>query len=378
MMEFFDETEFLGNERFTAVVSNPPYQISTIKDKTSEHSSVTNIFQYFQQVSDIVSEFSCMIYPGERWMSLSGRGMRDFGMEQLNSTSLQKVVFFQNASQAFGGGVKFSGGVSVVVKNRLNPNNGKWLLVSYDKDSITDTMVKFPGRNSVSSHPQINDLLSKVRQGFHNSKNLKQMVVAREVFSIDRANKQDIKSMVRCNSDFTNKPKGDFVKALLNDSDGTKGRGVWLWMPRENVPRGQWLIPRWKVIISAMDTTGLGGTSPKAEICEPGAVIGSSRLIIGNFETGPEAKNFLKFLETDIVRTLIVSNGGLIAVWGENVPDLQDYTDNSVVVDFTERSQSLNDQLCVMWGLDKFDEAYVAHFSKRLARFQKRKSDING
>lgn len=86
---------------------------------------MTNIFQYFQKAADELAEnASVLIYPGGRWIHQSGKGMQNFGKEQINDKSLSRVEFYPDAEELFGNAASLSDGITIVTKNFKKTTDG--------------------------------------------------------------------------------------------------------------------------------------------------------------------------------------------------------------------------------------------------------------
>ena len=74
--------------KFNAVVGNPPYQEMVAQKETNNgQKRSSSIFQHFQELSDKLGRFSCLIYPGARWIHRSGKGLEQFGFNQIKATA---------------------------------------------------------------------------------------------------------------------------------------------------------------------------------------------------------------------------------------------------------------------------------------------------
>lgn len=362
--------------KFDCVVSNPPYQMETAQKESEGQTTVTNVFQYFQEVADLIATRICMIYPGERWVSRSGKGMTDFGLEQINSKNLQKVLFWPDSADLFGATIGIAGGVTIVFKDFAKDNGGYWSLVNSSQGSLTRGSVALPGEEIVSLYPELNEILSKVRNISKGTNSLSQRGVSQKLFGIESSfAEENPEKVILCNSDFSNKPEGDeWIKLFTNDLAGKGGRGstVWFYIKVQDIPRANDLIDKWKVISSSVNLTGINGSSPLVEIIEPGTAHGRARVSLGMFETEIEAINFFCWMKSDLIRLLIASSGSLLGSFGKNVPDPGDFTNSNSLIDFTESHESLNDQLCRIYGLNETDKSYMKSFVSKLAPFSKK------
>lgn len=358
---------------FSAIISNPPYQIETAQKESDGQTTVTNVFQYFQEVADLVGIKTSMIYPGERWVNRSGKGMAGFGLQQVNSKYLQKVLFWPDGSELFGSSVVITGGVTIVFKDFERDNKGSWDLVNTSKGVVTSGSVDLPGEEIVSLYPKLNEILEKVRKNSSENKALSERGFSQKLFGVESSfAEENPEKVILCNADFSNRPSGpEWVKLFTNDKAGSGGKGVWFWSSGLEILHPE-LFSKWKVVQSPVHMTGLDGASPLTEIFEPGSVHGRGRVSIGFFDTFEEAVNCFNWMQTDAVRLLLASSGDPLGSFGKNVPDLGDFTNANSQIDFTESKESLNDQLCRIYGLDEADKNYMKSFVSKLAPFSKK------
>ena len=117
----------MGKKLFNYVIGNPPYQkeSSDSVSKTNGQKPMTNIFQYFQEAADELTEdTSVLVYPGGRWIHQSGKGMQNFGKKQINDKSLSVVEFYPDAGELFGEAASLSDGITIVTKNHKKTSDG--------------------------------------------------------------------------------------------------------------------------------------------------------------------------------------------------------------------------------------------------------------
>ena len=100
------------------VVRNPPYQEETTeKIGNNRQKPSKSIFQMFQITADnITNDVSVLIYPGKRWMHRSGKGMKDFGLQQINDPHLARIDFYPKAQDIFPE-TGINDGITIVTKN---------------------------------------------------------------------------------------------------------------------------------------------------------------------------------------------------------------------------------------------------------------------
>ena len=122
--------------KFDFVIGNPPYQEETSSEITTNgQKSRKNIFHYFQMEADkIAKEGIVMIYPGGRWIHQSGKGLKQFGIEQINDKRMSKLYFYPDSKEIFGNAVDLPDGISIVVKD-INKNTNGFNYI-YSKNNI--------------------------------------------------------------------------------------------------------------------------------------------------------------------------------------------------------------------------------------------------
>lgn len=356
---------------FDAIVGNPPYQEELLNTSHS-NANVNSIFQNFQEVADTVSQQNSLIYPGERWLLRIGRYMDEFGKEQLNSSSLHKVIHYPNSKEVFDD-VWVSGGITIVFKNKKLDNSGYWEFQRYENGKSISAMIRTPGESKISIQPLLNTVIEKTKELKWQNK-LSDTVRTQKFFRISsNAVELNPSEFVLCNSDFSNKPTEDnrFIRVLTNDKAGKIGKAKWFWTDRKNV-RECPEIDQWKIVISSANLTGENGRTPNAEILPPKTAVGRVRIVLAAFDTEEEAKNLFKYLSTDMVRTLMTTTGNYITGFGSNVPVPGSLFNNNEDMDFHGTVDEVNEQLFSLINLTKDEKEVVKTITSQLSPFAKK------
>lgn len=105
------------NMKIDAIIGNPPYQLTVAKKDTDNgQKAVVNIFQHFQLLADrLAPRFSSLIYPAGRWIHRSGKGLANFGYNQINDRRLCRLHFFPDSTDIFQD-VGIADGLSIVLR----------------------------------------------------------------------------------------------------------------------------------------------------------------------------------------------------------------------------------------------------------------------
>lgn len=345
--------------KFNAVVGNPPYQVgvSRKQSETNGQTARTNIFQLFQKLADNPTpDFASMTYPGGRWIHRFGKGMKQFGLGQINDIKLEKVVFHPNAEEIFES-VDIADGISVVFKNR-EKKTSRFEYVHKVSGRTQSVMMEAPGEKLISLNPNNDTIVGKV-EAFAAKKSLDYMhrrILARSLFGIEgefvELNPEKVKPLaVGYRLDLEKE-----IRLYANDRAGKAGRSRWYVADRSVIEKDrQRYIDQWKVVVSSANAGGQKRDWQLA-IIDDHSAFGRSRVALGTFKTKTEAVNFYKFCRTALVRSMFLMTDEALTSLGRKVPDLMDYTDGNALVDF---SKDLDAQPEDLVGLTDVESCHV-------------------
>jgi hypothetical protein len=345
--------------KFDAVVGNPPYQEETIKQQsaTNGQASRKNIFHYFQMAADDISSGAVsLIYPGARWIHRSGKGMAQFGLNQINDVKLEKVVFYPDSQDIFKE-VSIDDGITIVYKNVKKTEPG--FTYVYNKNGIS-TIVKIqnPGEELIPLNPQDSCVVSKVTKFVETNglSYVSERILPRSLFGIESNFVEENPSVVR---PYTNDSNVDFdkeIKLFTNDKAGAAGRAKWFVVPKSIISQGIEYIDCYKVVVSSAHPGGQAGRENQIEIIDNHSVFGRSRVAIGSFKTKEEAVNYFNYSQTNLIRFMYLMTDESLTSLAKKVPDIMDYTSGNKFIDFTK---DLNKQLYELVGLTDDEIKYV-------------------
>lgn len=357
---------------FDAVVGNPPYQEETVrqKSKTNGQSPRRNVFHYFQIVSDVItSNYTSLIYPGARWIHRSGKGLAQFGLEQINDPKLMQIDFYADSQEIFKE-VAIGDGISIVLKSKKKASKG-FFYVYHKNDLIKAIEMDNPGEELILLNPSDNSIIRKVKQ-YCERNNLKYVfdrVLPRSLFGIESNFVEDNPSKVREYND------GDIInytleiKLLTNDKAGKMGRSKWFVVSIADIPSGQEYIGKWKVIVSSANAGGQK-RDRQLEVVDNHSAFGRSRVALGAFDTKEEAINYYNYINSVLIKYLFLMTDEALTSLGKMVPDIGDYTKNNKIIDF---SKDIDMQL---YGLFKITNDEQNYISSVLAEKQKNKIPV--
>lgn len=344
--------------KFDYVIGNPPYQEETsIEITTNGQKSRKNIFHYFQIEADKISkEGTVMIYPGGRWIHQSGKGLKQFGLEQINDKKMSKLYFYPNSKELFGNSADLSDGISIVVKDTNKETKG-FDYIYKNIDDYKKVFVDNPGDELMPLNPNDVLIIKKISDFVHSYslKYLHNSILSRSLFGIesDFVSKNQHKVRNYKNGDFFD--KNTEIKLFTNDKAGKAGRAKWYITNKDVIKQNQEYIYEWQVIVSSANAGGQKRDN-QIEIVDNYSAYGRSRVALRSFKTYDEALNFYNYANTYFVKYAFLMTDEALTSLGKKVPDLLDYTNNNKLVDF---SGELDVQLFSLAELSEEDINYI-------------------
>ena len=348
--------------KFDAIVGNPPYQEETAQAQSTTNGQAprTNVFQYFQMISD---ELSCgaisLIYPGARWIHRFGKGLAQFGLNQINDKTLVRVDFYQDANEIFKD-VAIADGITVVYKNKSKDGDGFEYVYHRGNETIAVHM-DYPGEQLLPLNPNDGSIISKVNS-FVDKKHLQFMfdrVLPRTLYGIESNYVEENPLKVTELADgYILKPNE--IKLFANDKAGKAGRSKWYVADKSIIESGKEYLSEWQVVVSSANAGGQKRDN-QIEIIDNHSAFGRSRVALGSFKTEKEAVNFYHYCKTTLIRFMFLMTDEALTSLGKKVPDIMDYSDQNTLVDF---QKDLNPQLYALVGLTSDEISYIESIVK--------------
>lgn len=346
------EEEF-NDMKFDVVIGNPPYQESTNSGEVrlGQEKSVKNVFQHFQLIADdLATKYSCLIYPGVRWIHRSGKGLGNFGKEQINSSTLSKLYFYPDAEEIFTD-VAIADGISIVLKDYNKKNHSFEYTYVHNNEEETINL-ESPGDELLTLDPNNYFIVEKLKE-FMNTYKLPSIsnsdVKSRSLFSIESDFAEKNADKIRVYNVGDKFDINTEVKLLTNDKSGKMGRATWFITNRDVITTNQSLINKWKVIVSSANAGGQKRDN-QLEVIDNYSVFGRSRIALKMFDTEEEALNCKKYLQSYIARFAFLMTAESLTSLAKVVPDLVDYTPNNKLIDF---SSDIDTQLVSLLNLSE-------------------------
>lgn len=338
-----------------AIIGNPPYQLTVAKKETENgQKTVINIFQHFQLLADNLSpHFSSLIYPAGRWIHGSGKGLQEFGYQQINDKHLSRLYFFPDSTEVFQD-VGIADGLSIVFKDYSKSTDGFIYVYSKAGKTITSKTPN-PGKVLMALNPTA-ELISKNIQKAVDGRfdYIYNSVLPRSLFSIESNFVELNPSLVRPYTEGDELGETE-IKLFTNDKAGKAGRAKWFVAQKSVVSTGLEHLDRWKVVVSSANAGGQKRSNQIA-ILDNRSAFGRSRVALKTFSTQQEAENFYAYCQTDFIRYAFLLTDEALTSLGKLVPDLLDYRNENGLIDY---SGDVNAQLYALFGINENQQAII-------------------
>ena len=343
------------NMKIDAIIGNPPYQVTVAKKDTDNgQKRSSNIFQHFQLLADkLAPRFSSLIYPAGRWIHRSGKGLADFGYNQINDKRLCRLHFFPDSTDIFQD-VGIADGLSIVFMDNTKKKEG--FVYVYSKGGKTmEIAMPNPGYTLMALDPMAEQISQKIQavvgERFDYISNA---VLSQKLFSIESDFVEKNPTLVRPYQEGMMLGE-DEIKLFANDKAGKAGRTSWYVAHKSVIKTGLDYLYRWKVVVSSANAGGQKRSNQIA-VLDNRSAFGRSRVALKTFETEQEARNFYAYCQTDFIRYAFLLTDEALTSLGKLVPDLLNYTDDNGIIDYT---QDVNAQLYRLFGIDETMQAII-------------------
>lgn len=322
-----------NNMKFTAVVGNPPYQVTT---DTNFATPVYHLF--FEAAKSLDPDYVSLIYPA-RFLFNAGATPKEWNKQMLNDRHLSLLLYEPNSQKIFSG-VDIKGGVCITFWNKNNPGGGLGgVFVAHEDLGTILGKVKVGGFDAIVStaggSPTVRyeDKFGRKRSYFRTSA----FFDLPDVFSKARDAKHAIK--------------------IIGLERGNK-------RSERYVSKGMVIDPNlktWKVFLPESNGSGaIGGGVGAPLMGESFTGCTESFLQIGSFGRKLEAQSCMKYIKTKFCRALLstlkVTQHNPKNTW-KNIP-LQDFTGKSDI-DWSKSVSDIDKQLYKKYGLDKDEINFI-------------------
>tara|TARA_B100000745_G_scaffold300210_2_gene253258 strand:- start:1678 stop:5649 length:3972 start_codon:yes stop_codon:yes gene_type:complete len=309
--------------KFTAVIGNPPYQVS-VEGNTRDNPIYNHFIDVSQKLSDTVS----LIHPA-RFLFNAGQTPKEWNRKMLNDPYLS-VIYYEESSAAIFPNTDIKGGVCV---------------------TLWDTKAKHGGLKGKFIHfLELDSILQKVEQG-----GFEKIVFVNTAPAAPLNPKRPKDKKIRSNAfselphifvDKQSKKHSVKIVGVIKNTRTEK------FMSRELIDDP--ILSKWKVFLPESNGSGkLGEALSSPFVAEPNVGCAQTFIQIGSFDDEDQAQHCMKYIKTKFSRALLgtlkVTQHNPRSVW-KNVP-LQDFTNKSDI-DWSKSIAEIDKQLYKKYKLD--------------------------
>lgn len=340
--------------KLDAIVGNPPYQLTVAKKETENgQKAVINIFHYFQILANkLRPRYSSLIYPGGRWIHQSGKGLAEFGFEQINDVHLSLIEFFPDCNQIFKD-AGIADGISIVLKDYTKKTSG--FHYKYADSPVIE--LANPGEKLLPLNPRDSIIVNQIEEVVK-SKNfsfLHDAVLSRSLFSIESDFVEKNPSLVREYDEKCRFNPEKEIKLFTNDKAGKAGRARWYVVKRKVITSGLEYLDKWKVVVSSANAGGQKRSNQIA-VLDNHSAFGRARVALKTFETEKEAWNFLAYAKSKLIRFAFLLTDESLTSLAKLVPDILDYRDENGIINF---EGDINTQLYELFNIGSTEQEHI-------------------
>lgn len=336
--EALAKADAMDDEKFTAVLSNPPYQMEIEGNKRS-----IAVYHHFAIVAQTMTKYLSMIYPSRWTQGGFGDGLDDFREKELVSPKYSVYHDYSSSNSVFED-VGIAGGINFYLWD--TDKNEKGLEYYYDntrirKDYINDSKIYV-------RDPRYAAIIDKISPNF----TMNSIVAARRYYGANVRRFQEIEEAAES---FV-----DFIKVYYTKP----GKGVVSKNLSSNVTART--AEEWKVFVSKTaheDSNTVYSRPDRIFVGEPNSIVSDSFLKVGDFKTEKEANNCLLYIKTFFASKLFALLTPSQNTTSKNyslIPDVDFATGEikdkpGVFLNF-DNPETLDEQLAGIYGLTKEEQ----------------------
>jgi len=319
--------------KFTAVVGNPPYQVTT---DTNFATPVYHLF--FEAAKSLNPDYVTLIHPA-RFLFNAGATPKEWNKQMLNDPHLSLSLYEPNSQKIFSG-VDIKGGICITFWNTKNPSGGLG--------------------GSFVAHEGLLSILAKIEKG-----GFDEIVGPRGETKLTIALDKKYTKDLRVAPNYFEK----FPKIFKITKDANHSLKI-IGLESGNKRAVRYADPniitdpklkKWKVFMpKAIGSGDFGEPLSELLVGEPNTGCTYTFLEVGPFDSSNEVQGCINYMKTKFCRALLstlkITQNNSSSVW-KNVP-LQDFTNKSDI-DWSKSIPEIDKQLYTKYKLDKKEIDFI-------------------
>ena len=186
---------------------------------------------------------------------------------------------------------------------------------------------------------------------------LKESILPRTLFGIESSFAEENANKVKLLNEKAVVNYDKNIKLLTNDKSSSAGRARWYIADLNVISKDKLnYLNEWQVVVSSAHPGGQDGRDWQLEIIDNHSAFGRARVALKSFKTEKEAKNFYKYVSSDIIRFAFLMSDEALTSLAKVVPDIGDYTNKNKLVNF---GKDIDEQLMDLTGITNKDMTYI-------------------
>lgn len=350
--------------KFDAVVGNPPYQEEKLQidNKSNAQNPRTNVFHYFQLIAmQLTSKYTSLIFPAIRWIHQSGKGVKKFGKDLINSQSLAKLYFYPNSKEIFPG-IDIPDGISILLTDENKKVSG-FSYIYCTKGNRDVVKMDNPGDELMPIYPNNINITKKIQHfvEVYNLDFLHKSILPRSLFGIESDFIEKNSLIAKPYNAYKEVDYTKFIKVLTNDKAGPAGRSAWFILPKEVIKQSIEYISQWQVVVSSAHAGGQEGRDNQLAIIDNHSAFGRARVALKSFSSEEEAVNFAKYVKSNMIKFSFLLTDEALSSLGKCVPDILNYRSDNGIIDF---NKDIDNQLYELMKISPEEIAFIEKMIK--------------
>ena len=289
-------------------------------------------------------------------MHRSGKGLKQFGYEQINDCHLSKLEYYPDSSELFTN-TSIPDGITIVSK-KMNKKDDTFQYVYENRGETNTVNIKCPGEDILPLNPNDFIITQKIER-FVTDNHLNYLhdsILPRSLFNIESDFVEKNPSSVRKYNEGDYFDKNKEIKLFTNDKAGAAGRSMWFICPKKEIKTNTRYISEWQVVVSSAHAGGQEGRDNQLSIIDNYSAFGRARVALASFETEKEAVNFFNYIKTNIIKYAFLMTDEALSSLGKKVPCFDSYLSDNQFIDF---EKDIDTQLVSLMGLSNSEYKYI-------------------
>ena len=343
--------------KFTAVVGNPPYQVSDsggTRENGTDNASASPIYDKFVNSAEEIGDSVSMIMPA-RWLSGAGKGLNEFSKKMIKDPRIKSIDIFFNSKDVFPN-VDVKGGICYFLWQRDYSGPATVTTHTGNIKNTDERYLDETGGGIFIPFKELSSIYQKTKSDLIANGPIQKMMSVLKPYGL--------RTDIFQNQEKYGLPPIQDVRQREDDLEiwGLENsKRTIKYIPKNYpIPLGIETIGKWKVFVPyAYGCGALGEQIPSPILGSPIQLCTETFLRYGSFDQKSEAEAALKYLKSKFFRVLV----GILKTTQHStttfrlVP-IQDFT-NSSDIDWSKSIPEIDQQLYKKYNLSEDEIRFI-------------------